>query len=152
MTMQKKLLKIRKIFLENFKLTFGETVGILGIMLILSASVGVAAYEYVDYAKNLTAKNQILLYEMALDAYYRDCGVYPSSEQGLYALWEMPISHPIPKNWNGPYVDTQITCDPWGNNFQYKNTTMEKNFNSFEIVSLGPDGTSDDDKKNDIFS
>ena len=47
----------------------------------------------------------------------------------------------MPNNWNGPYLDSQIKTDPWGNPYQYKvNLDSEKTF-PFEIASFGADGT-----------
>lgn len=121
--------------------SFAETVAVLAIMLILTATVGISAFRYVDKAKTVSAKNQILTYKIALNSYYLDCGTYPSSEQGLEALLEKPILYPVPNNWNGPYLDSQIKTDPWGNPYQYKvNLDSEKTF-PFEIASFGADGT-----------
>lgn len=120
--------------------SFAETVAVLAIMLILTATVGISAFRYVDKAKTVSAKNQILTYKIALNAYYLDCGTYPSSEQGLEALLEKPILYPVPNNWNGPYLDSQIKTDPWGNPYQYKiNLNSEETF-PFEITSYGADG------------
>lgn len=152
MKKQKKLLKKVKVHSQDDGFTFAETVAVLAIMLILSASIGVSAYKYVDHAKNLTARNQIMTYKMALNAYYLDCGVYPSSEQGLNALWEKPTLYPVPKNWDGPYIDSQVKCDPWGNDFQYKNTAKEKSSYPFEIVSYGADGISGGVDGDDVLS
>lgn len=120
--------------------SFAETVAVLAIMLILTASVGISAFKYVDKAKTVSAKNQILTYKIALNAYYLDCGMYPTKEQGLNALWEKPILYPVPKNWNGPYLDSQIKLDPWGNEYQYTNNAGMENMVPFEILSFGSDG------------
>lgn len=152
MKKQKKHWKKRNVHSQDDGFTFAETVAVLAIMLILTATIGVSAYKYVDHAKNLTARNQIMTYKMALNAYYLDCGVYPSSEQGLNALWEKPTLYPVPKNWDGPYIDSQVKCDPWGNDFQYKNTAKEKSTYPFEIVSYGADGISGGVDGDDVLS
>ena len=51
---------------------------------------------------------------IALDRYAKDNGDYPSTEQGLKALWEKPEAPPIPINWLLPYIQIPITKDPWG--------------------------------------
>ena len=38
--------------------SFAETVAVLAIMLILTATVGISAFRYVDKAKTVSAKNQ----------------------------------------------------------------------------------------------
>jgi len=49
-----------------------------------------------------------------------DCGRYPTEEQGLKALVEKPILSPVPKKWNGPYIQTlEIPIDPWSNEYEY---------------------------------
>lgn len=132
--------KWKKLFFLDDGFTFVETIAVLAIMLILTATVGISAFKYVDKAKILSAKNQILSYRMALNAYYLDCGVYPSTEQGLQALWEKPILYPIPQNWKGPYIESEVGIDPWGKDFIYKNKSSEKDTVPFEIISYGSDG------------
>lgn len=140
MKKKKKWRKWKKLFFLDDGFTFVETIAVLAIMLILTASVGISAFKYVDKAKILSAKNQILSYRMALNAFYLDCGVYPSTEQGLQALWEKPILYPIPKNWKGPYIESEVKVDPWGNDFVYKNQASEKDIVPYEIISYGADG------------
>ena len=118
--------------------SFAETVAVLAIMLILTATVGISAFRYVDKAKTVSAKNQILTYKIALNSYYLDCGTYPSSEQELEALLEKPILYPVPNNWNGPYLDSQIKTDPWGNPYEY--VVPGYNEQPYSIRSFGADG------------
>ncbi len=118
--------------------SFAETIAVLAIMLILTAGVGFSAAGYVQKARKLSAENQIEIYRLALQSYYLDCGVYPSDEQGLEALWEKPVLHPVPASWNGPYVDKEIQKDPWGNRFVY--STRKNRKLPFTVVSYGSDG------------
>lgn len=118
--------------------TFAETIVVLIIILILSAGVALSAMKYVDKAKITSAKSQIEVYKYALQSYYLDCGMYPSQDQGLNALFEKPILYPIPENWDGPYVDKEIQKDPWGNEYVYSDTTT--NGLPFSITSYGADG------------
>ena len=118
--------------------SFAETIAVLAIMLILTAGVGFSAAGYVQKSRRLSAESQIEVYRLALQSYYLDCGMYPSDEQGLVALWEKPVLYPVPSEWNGPYVDKEIQKDPWGNSFVYSsrmNTRLP-----FTIVSFGSDG------------
>ena len=120
--------------------SFAETVVVLAIMLLLTATIGISAFKYVDKAKVVTARNQILAFRIALNNYYLDCGTYPSTEQGLKALWEKPVLYPVPNNWNGPYIENQIKNDPWGGEYNYKNQEKQQGKIPFEIVSFGSDG------------
>lgn len=118
--------------------TFAETIVVLIIILILSAGVALSAMKYVDKAKITSAKSQIEVYKYALQSYYLDCGMYPSQDQGLNALFEKPVLYPIPDNWDGPYVDKEIQKDPWGNEYVYSDITT--NGLPFSIISYGADG------------
>ena len=118
--------------------SFAETIAVLAIMLILTAGVGFSAAGYVQKARKLSAESQIEIYRLALQSYYLDCGMYPSDEQGLEALWEKPVLYPVPAGWNGPYVDKQIQKDPWGNKFAY--STRKNRKLPFTVVSYGSDG------------
>jgi len=118
--------------------SFAETIAVLAIMLILTAGVGFSAAGYVQKARKLSAENQIEIYRLALQSYYLDCGMYPSDEQGLDALWEKPVLYPVPAGWNGPYVNKEIQKDPWGNRFVY--STRKNRKLPFTVVSYGSDG------------
>lgn len=118
--------------------TFAETIVVLAIILILTAGVAVSVVKYIDKARITTAKSQIEVYKFALQSYYIDCGVYPSSEQGLKALFEKPVLYPVPENWDGPYIDKVVQKDPWGNEYVY--TTLTTNGLPFTITSYGADG------------
>lgn len=136
---------------EDDGFTFAETLAVLAIMLIFTAGVGVSISKYVEKARVLSAKTQIEVYKLAVQSYFIDCGVYPTTEQGLTSLWQVPYIHPIPKNWDGPYVDKEITDDPWGNPYIYTKTTQS--LFPFSIKSFGADGTEGGGGKNeDIVS
>lgn len=118
--------------------TFAETLAVLAIMLVLSAGVGLGAMKYIDKARQLQARSQIQLYTLALQSYYLDCGTYPTPEQGLESLWERPRLFPVPKGWNGPYIDRRVQEDPWGNRYQYRR--KQDGRIPFVIFSYGADG------------
>ena len=131
--------------------TFIETIVSISIILILSAAVGFSAIRYVDRARTAACRNQIETFRLALQAYFLDCGQYPTEVQGLGALWEQPTVAPIPSRWSGPYIDRQIPLDPWGNNFNYSNPG-ERNL-PFSIMSFGADGKTGGESTNaDIYS
>ena len=75
--------------------------------------------------------------ETALDLYRLHNSRYPSSEQGLKALFDKPEVGVIPKNWNGPYLrGNNLPEDGWGGPFRY----LSVNGKDYEIISLGADG------------
>ncbi|MEL3906612.1 MAG: type II secretion system major pseudopilin GspG [Treponema sp.] len=118
--------------------TLPETLIVIAIILILSATVGFSAFKFVGKAKVTACKNQIEVFKLSLQAYYLDCGTYPSGTQGLTALWEKPVLHPIPAHWNGPYIDRELPADPWNNAYIYKNPG-DKGL-PYTIISYGADG------------
>jgi general secretion pathway protein G len=99
--------------------TFIETLIVIGIILVLTSSVGFMAIRYLDRARVVTAKSQIETLCLSLDAYFLDCGQYPTAAQGLAALWEKPDAGGSPNFWNGPYINKPVPKDPWGNDYEY---------------------------------
>ena len=118
--------------------TFIETLIVLGIVLILTATVGFTAVKYLQKAKLVAARSQIDTLELALQAYYLDCGSFPSEEQGLASLWSKPTVPPVSEAWNGPYIAKRIPDDPWGKAYKYKNPGPDGL--PYGISSLGEDG------------
>jgi general secretion pathway protein G len=77
------------------------------------------------------AYNRVKMAQLALQDYAKDCGRFPSQEQGLRALYE----NPGVKKWAGPYLEEKDLTDPWGNPLQYK-----VHNNRIDVWSLGKDG------------
>ncbi|HEY0027040.1 MAG TPA: type II secretion system major pseudopilin GspG [Allosphingosinicella sp.] len=86
-------------------------------------------------AKSKAARIQLETLGQSLSYYQIDVGGYPTTEQGLKALWQAPGQLP---GWNGPYVrrEQQLT-DPWGKPFAYRSPGQK---GAFELVTLGADG------------
>ncbi|HAP42661.1 MAG TPA: type II secretion system protein GspG [Spirochaetaceae bacterium] len=118
--------------------TFMETLIVLGIILILTATVAFMAIRYLGKAKVVAVRSQIDALELALQAYYLDCGYFPTQEQGLAALWEKPTLSPVPDAWGGPYMAKQLPRDPWGRDFVYR--LPGPNSQMYGIASYGADG------------
>jgi general secretion pathway protein G len=74
----------------------------------------------------------------ALDAYRLDTGRYPTTAQGLEALWRMPTIDPRPPSWKGPYLRKEVPLDPWGRAYVYK-YPGEQNPAGYDLVSHGAD-------------
>ena len=118
--------------------TFVESLIVIGIVLILTSSVGFTAVKYLDRARVVTARSQIETFCLALDAFFLDCGQYPDVTQGLQALWEKPYTGVIPYTWNGPYLNKPIPPDPWGNEYVY--IVPGYHNTQYGIMSYGKDG------------
>ena len=110
---------IKKHEKPNQAFTFVETLAVLAITAVLTAGCTVSIAKIVQLAKKTSARNQIEQFSAALQSYFLDCGCFPTTEQGLGALWEKPILYPIPENWDGPYVERKPGKDPWGTDFEY---------------------------------
>ncbi|MDD5422532.1 MAG: type II secretion system major pseudopilin GspG [Candidatus Omnitrophica bacterium] len=81
---------------------------------------------------------------MGLKLYELDNGSFPSTEEGVNALYEKPASA---TSWRGPYLEKK-SMDPWGNTYQYKCPGVH-NSATYDLYSLGKDGqdgTADDVK------
>jgi general secretion pathway protein G len=124
--------------------TFMETLIVIGIVLVLTSMVGLVAFRFIDQAKQATAKSQLEVYSLALEAYYLDCRSYPDQAEGLAALWQKPAS--APQSWNGPYLNKSVAADPWGNPYIFR--IPGPNGLPYQIVSLGADGIEGGEGKN----
>lgn len=114
--------------------TFIETLVVIGIVVILTSSVGFMAFRYLDQAKQATARSQVQTLALALNAYYFDTRKLPDANVGLGALWQKPAGV---DGWNGPYLAKAVPKDPWGGDYLLK--VPGPNGLPFEVVSLGAD-------------
>jgi len=105
-----------------------------------------------DEARRAKARLQIESLETALKLYKLDNGMYPSTEQGLQALVELPETGDLPKKWRqGGYLEKgKVPKDPWGNEFIYLSSGVH---GDYDILSYGADGVpGGEDKNMDINS
>lgn len=126
--------------------TFMETLIVLAIILILAATVGVAAVNNLEKARVAAAKVQIESFATALESYYIDCGNYPTSEQGLGALRKKPETSPSSDSWAGPYITKDAPKDPWGYDYEY--TSPAPDGSPYGIRTFGADGSEGGEGKN----
>jgi general secretion pathway protein G len=80
----------------------------------------------------------------AIKTYRLNTGRYPTTEEGLKALVEQPITNPPLEGWRK--VAAQLPADPWGSTYRYR-LLPEGHSAGFEIISAGKDrefGTEDD--------
>jgi len=96
-----------------------------------------------EQAKNSVAKTDIEAnISTALKLYEIDTGGFPTTTQGLMALRKKPTASPIPKNWNGPYIEKD-PLDPWGRYYRY--TSPGDHRSDYDLYSQGKDEASDAD-------
>lgn len=122
--------------------TFLETVIVLVIMAILTAGISLPALKWIEKAKVIAARTSLETMKMALHEYYLDCGRVPNTEQGLLALREKPVIHPVPENWKGPYIAKPTGRDPWGYEWVYRTNPASNSAggDSYILLCTGSDG------------
>jgi general secretion pathway protein G len=86
-----------------------------------------------DIATNLSS---------ALKLYELDNGNFPSTEQGLKALFTEPANEPLPANWSGPYIE-KTPLDPWGNEYVYVSPGEHRA--DYDLYSKGRNGNDETD-------
>jgi len=86
-------------------------------------------------AKAKAARIQLETLSNSLLYYQNDVGTFPTSKQGLVALWKAPADV---DGWNGPYVrrEKQLV-DPWGHPFIYR---IPGAAGPYDLITLGSDG------------
>src|SRR5438067_6738200 len=118
--------------------TLIEILVVIVVIAILATLVAPNVFQHVGAAKSATAKSQIEMMGAALDAYRLDNGGYPTTQQGLDALWTKPTTDP-PANWRGPYLRKPVPLDPWGRAYLYT-FPGQQNANGYDLLSYGQDG------------
>jgi general secretion pathway protein G len=122
--------------------TLIELLLVLMILAVLAAIVVPKFSGRTEQARTTAAQTQIASFRTALDAFELDNGFYPRGKDGLLDLVQQPRDS---QNWRGPYIE-EIPNDPWGNAYIYE-SPGKMNPNSYDLLSLGPDGRAgtDDD-------
>jgi general secretion pathway protein G len=132
--------------------TLIEILVVIVVLAVLATLVAPNVFRHVGSARDATARSQIEMFGAALDAYRLDNGRYPTSEQGLAALWREPSTDPRPRNWRGPYLRREVPLDPWGFAYVYR-APGDVNPATYDLLSWGADGRDGGDGENtDITS
>jgi general secretion pathway protein G len=145
------LLKMKKnVKRKNQKgFTLMEVLIVIALLATLGTYAGVKLLSKLKEGKVGAAKIQLSGFQQALQSYYLDNSVYPSTSQGLDALIAKPSGAPEPKRYSpeGYFSKKQIPKDPWGNDYIY----VCEDGQTYGVASAGPDGTpeSEDDIKAD---
>ena len=116
---------------------------ILGIL----ATVIVSQYGGTEKkAKQDVTKALILGMDSDLERFRLHCGRFPTTDEGLAALLEVPDDEEIEERWGGPYL-RKAPKDAWGNDLIYE-SPGQYNEESYDLSSTGPDG--EEDTEDDI--
>lgn len=114
--------------------TLLELLVVLVIIGLLAGYVGPQFFKQIGKSESKTATAQIDALSKALDQYRLDTGRYPSTEQGLGALWVQPSGE---TRWWGPYLRKAPPKDPWGRDYGYR---APGEHGEYDLFSLGKDG------------
>jgi general secretion pathway protein G len=129
--------KLRAAGMGGFTLI--EVMVVIAVIAMLAALVGPNVFRNVGTARDATARSQIELLGAALDSYRLDNGRYPTTSQGLETLRMAPTIHPLPNNWQGPYLRKEVPLDPWRNPYVFVSPGTV-NPTGYDLLSLGADG------------
>ena len=119
--------------------TLIELLVVIAIIATLAAVVAPSIFGNVGDAKRSAAKSQIEILALALDQYRLDNDAYPTTQQGMEALWANPGTGDGPKNWKGPYLRQAVPLDPWGRAYVYI-SPGDVNVDAYDLYTLGRDG------------
>ena len=124
--------------LTNSGFTLIEIIVVIVILGLLAAVAAPKILGRTDDARKAKAELDIGAFEVALELYKVDNGVFPSTAQGLEALMVPPTIEPIPKKWKkGGYLKDKIPEDPWGNGYLYLSPGKR---GEIDIFTYGADG------------
>jgi general secretion pathway protein G len=110
---------------------------LLVVMVIIGLLAGLVAPQYfnqIGKSNVKIAKAQIDSLGKALDQYRLDVGQYPSTEEGLDALYTRPENEP---HWSGPYLKKTVPLDPWNRPYVYRSPGEH---GEYDLYSLGRSG------------
>ena len=127
---------------RNGGFTLIEILLVITIIAILATVVVPRLIGRSEEARISAAKMQVENIGTALDAFELDNGRFPTSQEGLDALYDKPSAA---TNWKGPYLKKRITTDPWGIAYVY--ISPGTNSPDYDLKSFGPnkaDGGGDD--------
>jgi general secretion pathway protein G len=117
--------------------TLVELVVVMTIIAILAGALALQIGNRVQHAKRTRALQDVATMKSALELYRADNGDYPTSQQGLDALYHKPSSPPVPTNWER-YLDKPIQYDPWLSEYIYRCPGQEDP-DGYDLISYGKD-------------
>lgn len=121
------------------------------VLLIIAGIMAIAVPMYLNHlskSRIQTAGIQVEQLGTILDMYRLDVGRYPSTAEGLEALFTPP---PGIDRWAGPYLkNRESLTDPWGNPYEYR---APGEHGEYDLWSNGSDGAAGgEDEAADITS
>ncbi len=118
--------------------TLLEIMVVVVIIAILASLVAPKILGRIDDARVTKIKSDLNSIEAALDLYYLDNSIYPSTEQGLVALVKKPGGFPEPKKYHSGGYLKSLPRDPWDVPYLYLSPGDDNR--PYDIYTLGADG------------
>jgi general secretion pathway protein G len=118
--------------------TLMELLVVMVILVLLAGTVTLLLVGRVEEGRHARAVSDVETLGSALDQFNLHCGRFPTSEEGLNALYVKPQS-PDLTNWAGPYIKKAVPLDPWNRPYIYVSPGAH-NPNSYDLSSLGRSG------------
>ena len=128
---------------EGFSLL--EIMIVIALIALFAILVGPPVLDMFAQGQGDAALVQIKQLEQSVKLYYRNCGRYPTTAQGLEALITPSTDC---KRWRKTLDTDAIPDDPWGNAYLYYSPGVRSQ-NDFEIISRG---SNTDDDSDDVTS
>ena len=110
---------------------------LLVVILIIGLLTGIVAPRFlgqVARSEATAARAQLEAFDKSLQAYRLDTGRFPSTAQGLTALFVQPPDEP---RWRGPYLQGEVPLDPWGTSYRY--SVPGSQGKDYNLSSVGKD-------------
>ena len=125
--------------------TLIEVIVVLVILGTLASIVVPNVISRAGQAQIVKAKQDIRALESALQLYRIDNFKYPTTDQGLQALVDLP-STATNENWQkGGYIK-KLPKDPWKNDYQYLSPGQHSDFDLYTLGADGRPGGEDENK------
>jgi general secretion pathway protein G len=118
---------------------------LLVVMVIIGLLAGLVAPQYfnqIGKSNVKIAKAQIDSLGKALDQYRLDVGVYPTTEEGLDALYTRPQNE---TRWSGPYLKKAVPLDPWNRPYVYRSPGEHGEYDLYTLGKTGQAGGTGED-------
>jgi general secretion pathway protein G len=129
----------QRIFASESGFTLLEILAVLTLLAIIITLVTPNIVKQLQNGQVKATFAQVNSLKSVLNSYYLDNSCFPTTEQGLKALIEKPLTPPEPGNWNGPYLEDQkIPKDAWGQEIKYLSPGIH-NPGKFDLYSYGKD-------------
>ncbi len=113
--------------------TLFELLIVMLIIGLLASYVGPRYFSQVGKSEVKATRAQMDAFDKALEQYRLDTGHFPTTEQGLAALFVRPNNE---SRWQGPYLKKAAPPDPWGTAYLYK---APGEHGEYDLQSLGKD-------------